>query len=117
MIKQAIAGLMLATATSMASAEVWYYTEYKHDMLFEDEHYVNNSARNQMRFGAQGTIFYIELGPAEQAGEWGASLEAGYNYNISNSWEIKGEVETYQFDQNEGLIDSKVETELRYYFN
>lgn len=117
MIKQAIAGVLLATAASTASAEIWYYAEYKHDMLFEDEQYVNDSARNQVRFGAQGTIFYIELGPAEQAGDWGTSLEAGYNYNITDRLEIKGEVETYQFDQHEGLIDSKVETELRYYFN
>lgn len=117
MIKQAMAGILLATAASTASAEIWYYTEYKHDMRFEDEHYINNSARNHARFGAQGDIFYVELGPVEQAGDWGGSLETGYKYYFTERLELKGEVESYQFDQNEGIVDTKIETELRYYFN
>lgn len=109
--------LILVTCAGAATADTRWYTEYKHDMNFIDEEYVQDSARNNLRFGAQGEIFYIEAGPSERAGDFGASLEAGYKWKFADSWELKGKLESFQFDQNEGDVGSKIETELRYYFN
>jgi hypothetical protein len=103
-------------ASSAASSQVWYYTEYENESYFSDVSYVDNSSINHVRFGAQGDIFYIELGPAENDGEWGSSLEAGYKYNITDHFEVSGEIETVQLDAYEGDIGSRVETRVRYYF-
>lgn len=117
MIRNLFIASMLMVASVAANADIRWYTEYKHDMLFIDEEYVEDSARNNLRFGGQGEIFYIEAGPSERAGDFGTSLEAGYKWNFAESWQLKGKLESFQFDQNEGDVGSKFETELRYYFN
>ena len=117
MIRQLIAGVSLLTATAVATAEIRYYTEYKHDMNFINEDYVDNSARNNLRFGAQGEVLYLELGPTERSGEFGGSYEVGYKYSFNENWQIKGKLEGFQFDNYEGDVGSKFETEVRYYFN
>ncbi len=117
MIQKAILAATLALAATAASADVRFYTEYKHDLNFVDEEYVDDSARNNLRFGAQGEVFYLEVGPTERAGNFGTSYEAGYKYRPTTQWEFKGKLEGYQYDSFEGDIGSKLETEVRYYFN
>lgn len=102
---------------SSVQAEPRYYVEYKNDILLRDEHYVDNSARNNIRAGVQGEVFYIEAGPVENSGNFGTSYETGYKYKFNNSLEFKGKLEGYQFDSFEGSSSSKFETEVRYYFN
>lgn len=117
MIQKLILGTVLLAAAAFATADIRYYTEYKHDLNFIDEEYVDDSARNNLRFGAQGEVFYLELGPTERAGNFGTSYEAGYKYRPTTQWELKGKLEGFQFDSFEGDIGSKLETEVRYYFN
>lgn len=111
--------LLTALATSFSvNADQRFYTEYKNDMVFIDNHYLDNSARNNIRFGVQGDIFYFEAGTTEMNSEVGASYEAGYKYKFGyDKVEIKGKLEGYQFDNYEGSTSSKFETEVRYYFN
>jgi hypothetical protein len=86
-------------------------------LIWDDGHYLDNSARNNLRLGVQGEVFYVEAGPVENHGNYGTSYEVGYKYGINESWQIKGKLEGYQFDSWEGDVGSKFETEVRYYFN
>lgn len=110
--------IAIALISSSAIADQRFYTEYKNDMIFIDNHYLDNSVRNNIRFGVQGDIFYFEAGTTETNHQLGASYEAGYKYKFGlDKVEIKGKLEGYQFDNYEGSTSSKFETEVRYYFN
>jgi hypothetical protein len=115
MTKYLIAAGLLAVASS-ALAEVRFYGEYRNEVGFVDEHYVDNSSINTVSLGAQGKYLYAEVGPAFYDGEYGLALEAGYSIPFADNWEIRGEVETFQLDSFEGEIGSRVETEIRRYF-
>jgi len=116
MIRNIILGTALMASTA-AMAEVRYYSEYKNDFVLRDFDYQDNTMRNNLRFGAQGEIFYVELGPTEWDDTIGASYEVGYKWRPVENWEFKGKAEGYQFDNFEGNVGSKLETEVRYYFN
>ena len=109
--------LIAALIATPAFAEVKYYTEYKNTLVLESTSYLDNSALNDMRVGVQGEIFYIEAGAADFNNLYGAGLEAGYKYNFTDNWQIKGKYEGRQFDTFEQDYLGKVETEVRYTFN
>lgn len=104
-------------AACSVQAEVRYYTEYKNDVVFLNDNYVDNSARNMIRTGVEGSIFYFEAGPVTHNSDLGASYEVGYKYKLQDKWVFKGKLEGFQYDNYEGDTASKFETEVRYYFN
>jgi len=111
-----VLAVVAALASTSALAEVQYYTGYKNTLQFEDFDYVDNTSINDLRVGVQGEHLYLELGPSEFDGEVGSGFEAGYRYRFNN-FEFKGEVEGRQIDSFECDVFSRVETEVRYYFN
>ena len=112
----AILAIVAAGFAASASADVEYYTGYKNTLQFDDFDYVDNTAINDLRVGVQGKYLYLEIGASEFDGEVGTGFEAGYKYRFTNNIEIKGEVEGRQIDTFEGGVDSRLETEVRYFF-
>lgn len=115
MLKYVMGAIALSSCTAVI-AEPRFYTEYKNDFLLQDQHYIDNSVRNNLRLGIQGDIFYFEAGGTEQDDSYGASFEAGYKWKPTTKWEFKGKAEGFQPDTFEGDVGTKLETEVRYYF-
>lgn len=113
--KAFLAICLVAGVALEAYAEPRYYTEFKNELNFEDFSYQNQSYRNSLRLGMINGPIYFEAGPSQNSDEVGASYEFGYKKNLSDQIELKGKIEGYRFGNED--VKSKVETELRYYFN
>lgn len=115
-MKNTVIGIVaLISLPVVATAEPRIYAEYKNDFLIEDFDYRKDSDRNNIRVGSQWKHFYIEAGPVEYDGDFGTSYETGYKFQPTERVEIKGKLEGYKFKNEDST--SKIETELRYYFN
>lgn len=113
-MKKLIIALTLISTTAIAGPR--YYTEYKNNSAFIDDHYIDNSSINSARLGIQGENLYFEAGGSEFDGEFGYSFETGYKFKFQDKYELKGKIEGI-----DKAIDSKIpwksEAEFRYYFN
>lgn len=106
---------ILLAVPGISLADARFYSEFKNDVIFEDFDYVEDSDRNNLRFGTQWNNFYVEAGAVEYSSEFGTSYEAGYKFQPVERVEIKGKLEGYKFKDEKAT--SKLETEIRYYFN
>ena len=113
-MKKTLAVFLLAFSMS-AFADARYYGEFKNDLQFEEFDYQDESYRNNLRFGVLYNGFYAEAGTTQIPGEFGTSFELGFKRNINERIEVKGKLEGYDFDNSD--VSSKLETEVRYYFN
>jgi len=118
-MRKFITASLLAASAAVAApavAELQFYGTYENESLFNNETYVHNSAINAARLGVGTERFYLEVGAAENQGEFGTSYEAGYSLPFWERFEFRGEIEGYQLDTFDGDFGTRVETQLRVYF-